>query len=192
MKRRNFVASVLAGGVVAAPTLLAQHEHDKEEVSGPQASATVSFGQWRTDFQPPLNRFNPVPPGPPPPAANHDHLVPFDVQIKAGGSVNFIISGLHIPAIYAPGTELEDINGTLTIPIPGAPVIPPPNGPFPGVVNDPLNRVYWGVNPFSLTPSPLLDRIEAVTFVDPGTYLVVCTFMPHFQMGMHGYVKVLE
>jgi len=33
--------------------------------------------------------------------------------------VNFVISGFHILGIYAPGTEFEDINGTVTIPIPG-------------------------------------------------------------------------
>src|SRR6476661_5040120 len=185
MRRRNFVASVLAGGVVAAPTLMADHEHDKDEISGPQANATVAFGQWKTD--PPLNRFNPqTPPGVPITANNHQQ--PFEAQIKAGGSVSFIISGLHILGIYAPGTEFEDINGSLTIPIPGAPV---PAFPFLAV-DDPVHRVYWGLNPFTLAPASAQDRIEAVTFSSPGTYLVVCTFLPHFQDKMHGYVKVLK
>src|SRR6187401_1546247 len=110
MRRRNFVASVLAGAV-AAPTLIAQHEHDKEELSGPQASATVSFGQWKLD--PPLNRFNAVAPT----TANNHHLRPFEAQIKAGGAVSFVISGFHILAVYAPGTEPDDIQLALTLPI---------------------------------------------------------------------------
>jgi hypothetical protein len=121
---------------------------------------------------------------------------PFEGQIKAGGAVNFVISGFHILAIYGPGTALDDVSGGVTIPIPLA----PPG--FPQVVNDPLNRVYWGVNPFSLVPPPVppspvsvvpapLDRVEAVTFSVRGTYLVICAFVPHFLDKMHGFVKVL-
>ena len=196
MRRRNFVASVLASGVVAAPTLMAQHEHDKEEVSGPQSHETVAFGQWKVD--PPINRFNAVAPN----SANNHHQQAFEAQIKAGGSVTFAISGFHILGIYAPGTDVDDIALGSTIPIPLA----PPG--FPAVINDPLNRVYWGVNPFSLIPPPVapspvsvvpapLDRVETVTFGAPGTYLVICTFTPHFSSDpalgkMHGYVRVLK
>ena len=176
MKRRSFVASVLTGSV-AAPTLLAQHDHD--DLSGPQASETVAFGSWKTD--PPLNRFNAVTPN----SANKHTQLPFEAQIKAGGAVNFVISGFHILGIYGPGTAFDDVSGAVTIPIPFA----PPG--FPQVVNDPLNRVYWGVNPWSLAPPPVLDRVEAVTFSAPGTYLVICTFVPHFNDKMHGFVKVL-
>jgi plastocyanin len=184
MRRRNFVASVLAGAV-AAPTLIAQHEHDKEELSGPQANATVSFGQWKLD--PPLNRFNAVAPV----TANNHHLRPFEAQIKAGGAVSFVISGFHILAVYAPGTEPDDIQLALTLPIPGA----PPG--FPPVINDAANRLYWGLNPFSLVPAgspPSQDRVENVTFSDPGTYLVICTFTAHFNFTekMFGYVKVVK
>ena len=184
MKRRNFVASVIAGGV-AVPTLLAQHEHSSEEVSGPQANATVSFGAWK--IEPPLNRFN----QPVPVTTNHHHQLPFEARIKAGGSVNFVISGFHVLGIYAPGTELDDINLALTLAIPGAPM------GFPPVINDSSNRVYWGVNPFSLVPAgspPSVDRVEAVTFDAPGNHLVICTFTPHFNVTekMHGYVRVLD
>jgi len=190
MKRRNFVASVLAGGVVAAPTLLraAQHEHDGSEISGPQAHETVAFGQWKTD--PPLNRFNLVAPN----SANNHHQQPFEAQIKVGGSVTFAISGFHILGVYGPGTDVDDISLAVTIPIPLAPA------GFPPVINDPVKRVYWGVNPFSLVPAgsaPPLDRVESVTFSEAGTYLVICTFTPHFSADpalgkMHGFVKVLN
>jgi hypothetical protein len=184
MKRRNFVATVIAGSV-AAPTLMAQHEHDKEQLSGPQAVETVSFGQWKLD--PPLNRFTAAAPN----TANNHHMRPFEAQIKAGGAVNFAISGFHVLGIYGPGTEPDDINITLTLAVPGAPA------GFPPVINDSANRIYWGVNPFSLVPAgsaPPLDRVEAVTFSSPGTYLVICTFTPHFNANekMFGYVKVLK
>jgi len=187
MKRRNFVASVLAGSVAAPTTLMADHEHDKDEVSGPQSHETVAFGEWRTDFQPPINRIT----GAAPNAANNHHQQPFEAQIKAGGSVTFAISGFHVLAVYGPGTDVDDISLAVTIPLPGAPA------GFPPVINDPLNRVYWGNNPWALAPPPLLDRVETVTFAAPGTYLVICTFTPHFSADpalgkMHGYVKVLK
>jgi hypothetical protein len=180
MKRRNFVMSVLAGGV-AVPALAGQHEH--EGVSGPLANATVSFGEWHTS--PALDRFLAASP----PSANVHTVLPFESQIKAGGAVNFVISGFHILGVYGPGTELEDVNGSLTAAIPGAPM------GFPPVVNDPLNRVYRGVNPFDLAAGkfgPPLDRTEAVNFAEPGRYLVVCLFAPHFADRMHGYVNVLS
>jgi hypothetical protein len=176
MRRRNFVMSVLAGGV-AVPALAAQHDHDA--VSGPMASATVSFGEWNSSFSPPLDRFVSTPN-----TSNIHTVLPFETQIKAGGAVNFVISGLHVLGIYGPGTEPEDINGSLTTPLPGAPPM------FPQAVNDPVNRVYRGPSPWTLSPAPLLDRVESVNFAEPGRYLVVCLFVPHFP-AMHGYVNVL-
>ena len=40
---------------------------------------------------------------------NHHVLSPYTVTIKAGGAVNFIISGVHHILIYAPGTTLDSI-----------------------------------------------------------------------------------
>ena len=193
MKRRNFVASVLAGGVAAgsaAVPMLASdrddehgHGHDHEPLSGPLASVTVSFGEWHTD--PALDRFLVATPV----TANVHVMSPFEAKIKVGGSVNFVISGFHILTIYGPGTEFEDVNGTLTIPIPGAPA------GFPAVVDDKLNRVYRGVNPFDLPAGkfgPPLDRTEGVNFSAPGRYLVMCAFVPHFLDRMHGYVQVVK
>ena len=87
-------------------------------------------------------------------------LIPFETKIKAGGTVNFIIGGFHLP---------------------GA----PPG--FPPVVDDPVNRIYRGLSPFGLPQ----DRVEAVNFAVPGRHLVVCTFLPHFNDRMFGYVRVL-
>ena len=75
MKRRQFVTSVLAGGI-AAPILAAgQHDHG-DNVDGPLANVNVSFGQWKTT--PPLDRFGVVPV-----TANVHKLIPFEAKIKA-------------------------------------------------------------------------------------------------------------
>src|SRR3954467_2482552 len=194
MKRRNFVMSVIAGSAVTAAVPAAavlrgqsssnddKHEHHDgghdEGISGPLADATVSFGAWHTT--PAQDRFLAATP----PTANVHVVAPFEAKIKAGGTVNFIISGFHILGVYAPGTEFEEVNGTLTAAIPGAPPM------FPTVVNDTLNRIYRGVNPFDLPLGkfgPVLDRSEVVHFAEPGRYLVVCLFSPHFAERMHGY-----
>jgi len=78
MKRRNFVMSVLAGGA-AVPVLAAEYDHDA--LSGPLASATVSFGEWSAAFTPPLDRFMSSPG-----AANLHEVLPFETQIRAGWS----------------------------------------------------------------------------------------------------------
>jgi hypothetical protein len=151
-------------------------------IDGPLANATVSFGQW----EPRLDRFSlttlDVPAGG---ASNNHELIPNIVKIKAGGAVNFIISGLHIPAIYGDGTEPEEIDRTLLS----------TTSPAGGVINDTTNRIYRGLNA-SLVPLPR-DRVEVVQFSNPGTYLVICALRNHFfnqttqQFEMFGYVTVL-
>jgi hypothetical protein len=173
--RRKFVTSVLAGSL-AAPVLAAgQHDHGGE-VDGPLAQATVSFGQWHTS--PSLDRF----PNNSPIDGNVHKLIPFDTKIKAGGTIDFIIGGFHLLTIYGPGTEFDDISTTVLTPIPGA----PPG--FPPVVDDPKDRIYRGLSPLGLPQ----DRVEAVNFANPGRYLVVCTFLPHFLDRMFGFVTVLK
>lgn len=185
MKRREFVeklgigsagiaaAAALGSRVTAAPE---HQEHDHTQVDGPLAQATVAFGQWRSDLDPPLDRF----PSNSPRTANQHKLLPYIATIKAGGGVNFLISGTHHILIYAPGTTLQSIDGTNIV---GATTTPP----FPGFVDDPRNRVYRGLDP-RLLP---IDRLEAVSFATKGTYLVVCGLVPHFNEGMHGFVKVV-
>ena len=190
MKRREFVeklgigsagfaAATAIGSVVSAAPAKKGAQHDHTRLDGALASAFVSFGQWRTDRIPPHDRF--VTPSPPP--ANQHGVFPFIATIKAGGSVTFNISGTHLILVYAHGTTLESVDGTL---IEGA--VPAVPGPFfPGFVNDPTNRIYRGLNPRVNPP----DRVETITFAQPGTYLVVCGVVPHFVEGMHGFVKVI-
>jgi hypothetical protein len=183
MKRREFVgklglgsagiaaATALGGSVSASPE---KHggAHDHSEVDGPLASATVSFGQWMTE--PPFDRF----PANNDRTRNNHKLIPYTVTIRRGGSVNFIISGLHQILVYGPGTTLESINETLIIEA---------SATFPGFINDPNNRIYRGPDP---RPLPQ-DRAEVITFADRGRYLVVCAVVPHFADRMHGWVRVL-
>lgn len=139
---------------------------------GPLSNATVSFGGWMTT--PALDRFPNVSDR----FANHHTIEPRIAKIKAGGMVNFIIGGFHQVIVYDDGTQPGDINKTLT-------VLPTAGGP--PLINDPANRIYRGLDP-SLQPQ---DRVEVVQFANPGTYLVICGVLPHFEQAMYGYVRVL-
>jgi plastocyanin len=163
----------LAAGVgVAAGMAAAQHSH--QTISGPLSSATVSFGQWRTD--PPLDRFPNASPG----SGNVNAIIPNEVQIKAGGAVNFIIAGLHQVVIYDDGTQPFQINTSLTTPTTGVPAGIP-------LINDPNRRIYRGLDPSTQTR----DRVEVVQFSKPGMYLVICGLLSHFRDGMISFVRVL-
>ncbi len=185
MKRREFVeklgigsAGIIAGttlgGVAAAST--AQHQgHGTPQVDGPLASATISFGQWLTT--PALDRF--TNPGNTRTSNQHKHI-PYNATIKAGGSVTFMISGLHLVLVYGPGTTVESIDrARLDFAVAGG---------FPGFINDPNNRIYRGPDP---RPLPL-DRVEVVTFAEPGRYFVACGILTHFVDGMYGFVHVIR
>jgi plastocyanin len=142
----------------------------------PLNNATVSFGQWMSS--PPLDRF---PNFRGSPTTNVHRITPNVVTIKAGGSVNFIVSGLHNIAIYYDGVQPTEINIALTTPTtnPAPPIVP--------IINDPNNRIYRGLDP----TLQAIDRVEVVNFSEPGTYLVICGLLPHFVEGMYGYVRVL-
>ena len=140
----------------------------------PNSTATVSFGAWMSS--PPLDRF----PNTSNTRLNNDHLItPNVVTIKAGGTVNFIVSGLHNIIVYDDGTQPGDINVALVRNTTGAPTVP--------IVDDAANRIYRGLDP----TLQALDRVEIVAFDEPGLYLVICGVLPHFTGGMYGYVRVL-
>ena len=194
MQRRKFFEKlgVASAAVISAPSLTAEaapqdHEHGHgrdEKLSGALANATVSFGAWQSkdnDAVAPqnaeLDRF----PNLSPAGRNSHRLIPFEATITAGGSVNFIISGLHQPIVYTPGKDPEEVNQALTRPTTGTPA-------GLALINDPVSRVFAGLDP-SLQPR---DRVEVVEFPNPGRHLVICGVLPHFQEGMYGYVRVLR
>jgi plastocyanin len=129
--------------------------------------------------------------------ANH-HVVPQTILVRSGGVVNFVVSGFHQIYAYNPGTEPSDI------------IVPAPPPAGPGFINDYNNIYYIGINPVAPfsnpAPSPLpqgvpplpnpnflspaQNRVESVTFTQPGLYLVICNVRPHFLDGMYAYVRV--
>src|SRR5690348_6581930 len=137
---------------------------DKQSVEGPLSITTVSFGAWKTT--PPLDRFPNNSPG----GANLNALVPEVAKIKAGGTVNFIIAGFHQLVIYDDNTQPNDINTNSTVP-----------ASTPPLIDDSNRRIYRGPDP----RTQLRDRVEVVQFANPGTYLVICGVLPHFQMCMY-------
>ena len=186
---KRFRISVLCAAAVAAlgqtTSLVAangRQDHDHKSHSkvakaddGPLANATVSFGAWKTS--PPVDRY----PNVSNTMRDNVHvMIPEVAKIKAGGTVNFIIAGFHQVVVYGDGTRPEDINTGITVPTTN----PPPQVPL---IADPNRRVYRGPDP-SLLPA---DRVEVVHFAEPGTYLVICGVLPHFNAGMYGYVRVL-
>lgn len=179
MKRREFVKRLGIGSAasMSLPAVAGSQDHEHKPLSGPGANATVSFGQWSTD--PPFDRYPNVPPTP---AQNVHLLTPNMPTIKAGGAVNFVIAGLHNVQVFEPGKQPGDVQSGLIVPMTGPP-------PFEGLplIDDPVGRIYRGPDP-SLMP---LDRVEVVQLTRPGTYLVICGFLFHFQDNMFGWVKVL-
>jgi hypothetical protein len=139
------------------------------------ANATVSFGAWHPD--PPLDRF----PNEAPREGNHHQLIPSHVTIPAGGTINFVVSGLHQVLVYDDGTQPEDIDVEQTTTTTGTPadVL---------LIDDPANRLYRGPDP-SLYPR---DRVEVVAFPKAGIYLVICGVRDHFvEDHMFGFVTEL-
>jgi plastocyanin len=218
--RRNLLKAAAVGGVTATglsavlgtergvaalssedqkglrPGEIKEHKHDDRPLTDKRALAVVSFGQWDADPAAPFDR-QPINTDTENRTRNIHKMLPFDVDIDAGGAVSFIISGVHQILVYGPGRKLDDVQKAWEDA--GSPVI----AVGPGLVDYAEDRVYRGLNPFVLNYLPLpgtppadttsnlvVDRVEAVNFKEPGRYLVVCGVRPHFAEGMHGYVRV--
>jgi plastocyanin len=142
-------------------------------------SATILFG--RDDIGSPF----PPPSGHDQSGHARDNLVPRNVVVDLGGTVTFKMgfSGVHAIAVYKPGTEPGDIRTTapfLTSGGRGCPPVP--------LINDPLNREAVVGSQACAGGSSTLTY----TFKTPGRYLVICTFLPHFNVGMYGWVTVRD
>jgi plastocyanin len=161
-------ASLIVALAIPLSAGLAQAQPDGSN----RMSVTVSFGAGLNTAQ----QGN---------SANH-HVLPNTIEVKAGGVVNFAVAGFHQIVIYNPGTDIDDI------------VLPafPPNL----FVNYQLNTAYYvGINPDNANPgtppTPATryngeNRIEPVSFSQPGVYLVICNVTPHLVDRMFAYVKV--
>ena len=167
---RHFVFGVVSVSAIGLSTSMSI------AADSPLTNETVSFGQWQT----PLDRLTANPGGG---VGNVHEMAPNAVTIKAGGAVNFVISGLHNVQIYGDGTRPEDI-GT------NPPVLPIGQGG--GIINIAENRIYRGWDPNAVPNTFERDRVEVVNFAEPGTYLVICGIRNHFVTdGMFGFVTVL-
>lgn len=176
----------------------AQHHQPAEAIaagnSGPLSSVSVTFGAFGSQPRtcstlptpcPPLDRF---PAGVNATAYNHHILAPQLATIRAGGTVNFIIGGFHVLAIYDDGVQPSDIDIALIVP----PTVPGGPPRVPALFDDPRNRIYRGLDPASLPAGgPRSDRVESFKFDKPGLYLVLCAVVSHFNDGMYGFVRVL-
>lgn len=167
MDRRTVCRAALASTVmaVASPAARAIDAVGAEE----RLSVTVAFGVGLNTAQPGN-------------AANH-HILPHVIQVRRGGVVHFVVAGLHQVMVYFPGVTPETI------------AVPPPTSFF---INDNNNLYYRGIapaggpagTPATANPANAENRVESVSFPEPGDYLVICNVRPHFLDGMHAIVRV--
>ena len=109
-------------------------------------------------------------------------VLPGKIKVTEGGVVHFLVSGFHQPMIYQQGKEVGDV----AVPVTGT------------FINDENGLRYRGLNPaggplgtaVTQNPSNESNRVESVSFREPGTYLVICNVRQHFLDGMHAVVKV--
>lgn len=180
--------SLLCGAAVVAALASAPVIADSSD--GEQSRGTVSFGRGLNTAQP----GNPV---------NHA-VLPQVMKIKVGGVIDFAVGGFHDIVIFKPGFTLEQLvvagGGQYPMTPPGPFVIPPnPTTPLPSAIAFLADHIYYrGINPaggplataVTGSPSNAVNRSEPVSFLERGTYLVICNVRPHLMDGMYAYVKV--
>jgi plastocyanin len=159
----------LALGAIASFACLAFAAPAAAQADGnSRMSVTVAFGAGLNTAQPGN-------------AANH-HVLPNVIEVKAGGVVSFAVAGFHQITVYEDGVQAED----LAVPLSGL------------YVNDLTGVYYMGIvpaggpmnTPATTNPSNAVNRVESVTFPEPGVYLVICNIRTHFTDGMYAYVRV--
>ena len=119
-----------------------------------------------------------------------DNLIPRTVVIDKGGTVTFQMGGgVHQVGIFADGTRPEDVIRAGAQKKPGC-----PSAPSAAYISGAANPSTF----IAVTGDPLCDNTkpnvptQSYTFENPGTYLVICTFIPHLDLGMYGWVVVRD
>jgi plastocyanin len=138
-------------------------------------SATVRFGNDS------VGSWYPPPSGHDQSGHGRDNLIPRTAVIDQGGTVTFVIGGpVHQVSIYKDGTTPEQVSLAGAAPKAGcgpAPFIPGTGDPnLLAVLGEPICKGG------AATVSYKFDK--------PGRYLVICAFVPHFDVGMYGWVEV--
>ena len=136
-----------------------------------------------------------------PPTSEHDqsahavdNIVPRTVVIKVNGTVTFNLpASVHQINIYKPGTQPEDVDVSManrtTLAARAGCGAPLP----PALVNAPIVIHTGGANFEAAIAVPCLTpTTREYTFTQPGKYLVICAFLPHFEVGMYAWVEVKE
>jgi plastocyanin len=109
-------------------------------------------------------------------------IIPNTIKTKQGGVVHFLVAGFHQVFVYNDGTQVGDI----AVPMAGT------------FINDLSDLLYQGINPAggplmtpgTTNPSNAMNRVESISFAQPGTYLVICNVRAHFNDGMFAFVRV--
>jgi plastocyanin len=189
MRTQKAPSILLKGAIVvclAVGAPLATADDDRS----PRTSVTASFGRG----------LNTARPGN---AVNHA-ILPKQINVKAGGVVDFGVAGFHDIVVFKPGVVLDDLlDGTGQFPLfPPVFVLPPdPATPLPAASAFLADQIYYrGINPAGgplatppvVNPSNAENRGEPVAFLEAGKYLVICNIRPHLLDGMYGYVNVSE
>jgi uncharacterized cupredoxin-like copper-binding protein len=134
-----------------------------------KTSVSVAFGRGLNTAQPGNS-------------VNHA-MLPDEIKVKENGVVHFLVAGFHQITIYNPGKNEDE-------------VVVPGTGLF---IDDANERFYQGIKPAggpppglpqTTDPSNAQNRVESVSFSEPGTYLVICNIRGHFLDGMFGFVEV--
>ena len=169
----------VAPGVTELGTVAASAARNDAAAAARDGIADIDFGRTNTgtDFPPPQGHDRST--------HSYDKISPRAVVIPVGGTVRMATGVFHQAAIYDVGTKPEDI-------VLSPATLDDINVPFPPgvladfVINDPTNRL--AVSPVFFAPTtwtapPVFDR--------PGTYLIICTILPHFAGAkMYAYVIV--
>lgn len=182
-------------GLLGIAAVLALPAIASADDDGNRRIVTVAFGAGLNTAQPGNEE-------------NH-HVIPETIRISAGDVISFNVAGLHLIRVYDNGVKLRDVklnvpgecqvnpvqatcaglggtvvptvpagtlpvfyNGLSAIPLVNPPVPPPPSPP-----------------PFA-APSIAVNRIESITFPEPGRYLVICAVLEHFNDAMMAWVEV--
>ena len=125
-------------------------------------------------------------------------VLPSDVEVGAGETIRFVLTGFHQVAVYKvdPEATRQDVTND-----PNKYVDTSINGPFnDGDIGDNNNRVALGPSPRTVDRE-VLNRDDALrvdlTINEPGRYLVICAIRSHFldekpgaRGGMFGFVTV--
>ena len=108
MKRRTLLLIVMLTVLVIGWTVT-------PSLAGPNRKVkVVTFGQWDSEKDPPLDRV--VEPNPSRGAGKIDEILPGFVRINRGGTIEFVVTGLHNVQVFGPGTQPEDIDTSVIDP----------------------------------------------------------------------------